>query len=77
MNAKQAREIIFNYENDLTDNKSADRDLSQQAKGYLAALEGEEMKALVEALEFYGKRDWNGPGGEALLRYRVAIGEKG
>lgn len=51
MDAKMATQIIQDYKDDLTDNKQADRDLSEQAKGYLEGMKDPAVLALVEALE--------------------------
>lgn len=48
MDAKQAREIVAAFEESKKDREYFAIDM---AKGYLAALEGPEVKALVEALE--------------------------
>ena len=52
MNAKQAREIVRDH--DYTHLEF------DEAKGYLAALEGPEVRALVEALERIANQDYRG-----------------
>lgn len=48
MNAKEAREIVTNYKDQQW---GAVTPQEFHAEGYLAALEGPEVKALVEALD--------------------------
>jgi hypothetical protein len=56
MNAKEAREKISKGEEWANDN-AINLSYHWEAKGYLAALEGPEVEALVEALENYHTPD--------------------
>lgn len=79
MNAKEAREILKRLKPELV-HKFIDSPSHEIGfmRGYLEALEGPEVKALVEALEYYEKTyphgfEFDGVRKKALAQYREAI----